>query len=83
MHPDYKSRITGLCGNYNDNVNDEFQSVGTDNPQDFGNHFKGSTNCEDVAGKDIMDPCDVSSKSLVLIVIDKPYNLCNRQHKFL
>ncbi|XP_016322212.1 mucin-2-like [Sinocyclocheilus anshuiensis] len=56
-----KSKVCGLCGNFDGNANNDFMKhngeVVTD-PEDFGNSWKVNPNCPDVTN--VMHPCDAN-----------------------
>ncbi|XP_058622663.1 mucin-2-like isoform X1 [Onychostoma macrolepis] len=56
-----KSKVCGLCGNFDGNANNDFMKhngeVVTD-PEDFGNSWKVNPSCPDVTN--VMHPCDAN-----------------------
>ncbi|XP_016122936.1 mucin-2 [Sinocyclocheilus grahami] len=56
-----KSKVCGLCGNFDGNANNDFMKhngeVVTD-PEDFGNSWKVNPKCPDVTN--VMHPCDAN-----------------------
>ncbi|XP_053177491.1 mucin-5AC-like [Scomber japonicus] len=58
LSPKYKGRVCGLCGNYDNNANNDFTTrchAVVVNPLAFGNSWKNSPSCPDV--KSITVPC--------------------------
>ncbi|XP_069624287.1 otogelin [Ranitomeya imitator] len=58
----WKDHITGLCGTFNDNAQDDFLSpagVPESTPQLFGNAWKMSSACGNGHTPSPLDPCDV------------------------
>ncbi|XP_062273741.1 mucin-5AC-like [Scomber scombrus] len=58
LSPKYKSRVCGLCGNYDNNANNDFTTrchAVVVNPIAFGNSWKNSPSCPDAQG--ITAPC--------------------------
>ncbi|KAE8607130.1 hypothetical protein XENTR_v10011036 [Xenopus tropicalis] len=54
----YKGKVCGLCGNYDDNANNDFltsQSIQASNAMPFGNSWKRSNDCPDA--NSIPQPC--------------------------
>ncbi|KAF4094913.1 hypothetical protein G5714_023991 [Onychostoma macrolepis] len=58
LHPKFKGKVCGLCGNFDDNANNDFVKhngeVVTD-PEDFGNSWKVDPKCQD--NTNMMDSC--------------------------
>ncbi|CAK6975861.1 mucin-5AC-like [Scomber scombrus] len=58
LSPKYKSRVCGLCGNYDNNANNDFTTrchAVVVNPIAFGNSWKNSPSCPDA--QSITAPC--------------------------
>lgn len=59
-----RGRVGGLCGNFDGNTENDFttrQGIVESTPELFGNSWKVSPSCPDVADQDLRDPCAVSS----------------------
>uniref|UniRef100_A0A8D0EWW5 Mucin 2, oligomeric mucus/gel-forming n=1 Tax=Strix occidentalis caurina TaxID=311401 RepID=A0A8D0EWW5_STROC len=60
LTPDYKGKVCGLCGNFDDKSNNDFTTrsgVQETNALKFGNSWKQSSTCPDVTEE--IKPCDV------------------------
>uniref|UniRef100_A0A8C0UJE9 Mucin 2, oligomeric mucus/gel-forming n=1 Tax=Cyanistes caeruleus TaxID=156563 RepID=A0A8C0UJE9_CYACU len=60
LSPDYKGKVCGLCGNFDDKANNDFTTrsgLQETNPLDFGNSWKQSPMCPDVTEE--IKPCDL------------------------
>ncbi|XP_074774746.1 mucin-2 [Athene noctua] len=60
LTPDYKGKVCGLCGNFDDKSNNDFTTrsgVQETNALKFGNSWKQSATCPDVTEE--IKPCDV------------------------
>ncbi|XP_039408874.1 mucin-2 [Corvus cornix cornix] len=60
LSPDYKGKVCGLCGNFDDKANNDFTTrsgLQESNPLDFGNSWKQSPMCPDVTEE--IKPCDL------------------------
>uniref|UniRef100_A0A8C5TPN8 Mucin 2, oligomeric mucus/gel-forming n=1 Tax=Malurus cyaneus samueli TaxID=2593467 RepID=A0A8C5TPN8_9PASS len=60
LSPDYKGKVCGLCGNFDDKSNNDFTArsgLQDTNPLKFGNSWKQSPMCPDVTGE--IKPCDL------------------------
>ncbi|XP_068115905.1 mucin-2-like [Hyperolius riggenbachi] len=58
---DFKNKVCGLCGNFDGNSNNDFNTRGHSTVEDvveFGNSWKVSPSCPDV--DDIAEPCDIN-----------------------
>lgn len=61
-----QGRVRGLCGNFDGDTENDFttrQGIVESTPELFGNSWKVSPSCPDVADQDLRDPCAVSSDS--------------------
>uniref|UniRef100_A0A3Q3F4P0 SCO-spondin n=1 Tax=Labrus bergylta TaxID=56723 RepID=A0A3Q3F4P0_9LABR len=59
-----RGRVGGLCGNFDGDTENDFttrQGIVESTPELFGNSWKVSPSCPDVANQDLRDPCAVSS----------------------
>ncbi|XP_039584368.1 mucin-2 isoform X3 [Passer montanus] len=60
LSPDYKGKVCGLCGNFDDKANNDFTTrsgLQDNNPLNFGNSWKQSPMCPDVTEE--IKPCDL------------------------
>ncbi|KAF4790038.1 Mucin-2 [Turdus rufiventris] len=60
LSPDYKGKVCGLCGNFDDKANNDFTTrsgLQDSNPLNFGNSWKQSPMCPDVTEE--IKPCDL------------------------
>ncbi|NXM14923.1 MUC2 protein, partial [Ploceus nigricollis] len=60
LSPDYKGKVCGLCGNFDDKANNDFTTrsgLQESNPLNFGNSWKQSPLCPDVTQE--IKPCDL------------------------
>ncbi|NXM39632.1 MUC2 protein, partial [Gymnorhina tibicen] len=60
LNPDYKGKVCGLCGNFDDKANNDFTTRSgllESNPLNFGNSWKQSPMCPDVTEE--IKPCDL------------------------
>nr|XP_021410840.1 mucin-2 [Lonchura striata domestica] len=60
LSPDYKGKVCGLCGNFDDKANNDFTTRSgllDSNPLNFGNSWKQSPMCPDVTQE--IKPCDL------------------------
>uniref|UniRef100_A0A8U7M631 Mucin 2, oligomeric mucus/gel-forming n=1 Tax=Corvus moneduloides TaxID=1196302 RepID=A0A8U7M631_CORMO len=60
LSPDYKGKVCGLCGNFDDKANNDFTTrsgLQESNPLEFGNSWKQSPMCPDVTEE--IKPCDL------------------------
>ncbi|NXB90896.1 MUC2 protein, partial [Vidua chalybeata] len=60
LSPDYKGKVCGLCGNFDDKANNDFTTrsgLQDSNPLNFGNSWKQSPMCPDVTQE--IKPCDL------------------------
>lgn len=67
-------QVAGLCGNFDGDTENDFttrQGIIESTAELFGNSWKVSPSCPDVADQDLRDPCAVSSARLLT---------CERQH---
>jgi len=57
----HKNKVRGLCGNFNDNEDDDFHDLQSglivNTPMEFGNIWKAVPSCPDLAGDQDYDPC--------------------------
>lgn len=59
-----RGRVSGLCGNFDGDTENDFttrQGIVESTAELFGNSWKVSPSCPDVADQDLRDPCAVSS----------------------
>lgn len=59
-----RGRVGGLCGNFDGDTENDFttrQGIVETTAELFGNSWKVSPSCPDVADQDLRDPCAVSS----------------------
>jgi len=59
-----RGRVGGLCGNFDGDTENDFttrQGIVESTAELFGNSWKVSPSCPDVADQDLRDPCAVSS----------------------
>lgn len=59
-----RGRVGGLCGNFDGDTENDFttrQGIVESTAELFGNSWKVSPSCPDVADQDLRDPCSVSS----------------------
>ncbi|XP_069764050.1 mucin-6-like isoform X2 [Narcine bancroftii] len=59
LHPRWKNKVCGLCGNFNDDVSDDLITKGNSlvtNAAKFGNSWKSSLSCSDTLNQTF--PCD-------------------------
>ncbi|XP_029005418.1 SCO-spondin [Betta splendens] len=58
-----RGRVEGLCGNFDGDAENDFttrQGIIESTPELFGNSWKVSPSCPDVADQDLRDPCALS-----------------------
>lgn len=59
----YKGKVEGLCGNYDDNVQNEFNDLSTGQlaatPMEFAKRWKTLATCPDLMSNVEISPCDV------------------------
>lgn len=61
-------QVGGLCGNFDGDTENDFttrQGIIESTAELFGNSWKVSPSCPDVAEQDLRDPCAVSSAHLL------------------
>ena len=61
-----QGRVGGLCGNFDGDTENDFttrQGIVESTAELFGNSWKVSPSCPDVADQDLRDPCGVSSNA--------------------
>lgn len=61
-----RGRVGGLCGNFDGDTENDFttrQGIMESTAELFGNSWKVSPSCPDVADQDLRDPCVVSATS--------------------
>ncbi|KAL8199304.1 UNVERIFIED_CONTAM: Mucin-2 [Gekko kuhli] len=59
LTPNYKGKVCGLCGNFDDKANNDFTTrsqVQANNALDFGNSWKRDSKCPDMDAD--IEPCD-------------------------
>lgn len=59
-----RGRVGGLCGNFDGDTENDFttrQGIMESTAELFGNSWKVSPSCPDVADQDLRDPCGVSA----------------------
>lgn len=59
-----RGRVGGLCGNFDGDTENDFttrQGIVESTAELFGNSWKVSPSCPDVADQDLRDPCAVSA----------------------
>lgn len=59
-----RGQVGGLCGNFDGDTENDFttrQGIVESTPELFGNSWKVSPSCPDVANQDLRDPCAVSA----------------------
>lgn len=59
-----RGRVGGLCGNFDGDTENDFttrQGIMESTAELFGNSWKVSPSCPDVADQDLRDPCLVSA----------------------
>lgn len=62
-----RGRVGGLCGNFDGDAENDFttrQGIEESTAELFGNSWKVSPSCPDVADQDLRDPCSVSAAHL-------------------
>ena len=62
-----RGRVGGLCGNFDGDTENDFttrQGIVESTAELFGNSWKVSPSCPDVADQDLRDPCAVSSTQI-------------------
>lgn len=67
LTPHLRGRVGGLCGNFDGDAENDFttrQGIMESTPELFGNSWKISPSCPDVADQDLRDPCAVSTFKL-------------------
>lgn len=60
-----RGQVGGLCGNFDGDTENDFttrQGIMESTAELFGNSWKVSPSCPDVADQDLRDPCVVSAK---------------------
>lgn len=70
-----RGRVGGLCGNFDGDAENDFttrQGIMESTAELFGNSWKVSPSCPDVADQDLRDPCVVSSTPNTLTQMFKP-----------
>lgn len=70
-----RGRVGGLCGNFDGDAENDFttrQGIMESTAELFGNSWKVSPSCPDVADQDLRDPCVVSSTPNTLTRLFKP-----------
>ncbi|XP_072306545.1 SCO-spondin [Eucyclogobius newberryi] len=58
-----RGRVGGLCGNFDGDTENDFttrQGIAESTPELFGNSWKVSPSCPDVANQDLRDPCKLN-----------------------
>uniref|UniRef100_A0A663M7D3 Mucin 2, oligomeric mucus/gel-forming n=1 Tax=Athene cunicularia TaxID=194338 RepID=A0A663M7D3_ATHCN len=84
LTPDYKGKVCGLCGNFDDKSNNDFTTrsgVQETNALKFGNSWKQSATCPDVTEE--IKPCDVKphreswAKKECNIIRSKVFEICH------
>ncbi|TRY86466.1 hypothetical protein DNTS_025551, partial [Danionella cerebrum] len=63
LMPHLRSRVGGLCGNFDGDGENDFttrQGIIESTPELFGNSWKISPSCPDVADQDLRDPCSIN-----------------------
>lgn len=85
LAPHLRGRVGGLCGNFDGDTENDFttrQGIVESTAEIFGNSWKLSPSCPDVADQDLRDPCAVShvvTCCLVLLLLankSTEYLLC-------
>ena len=65
MSDQHKNSVEGLCGNFDDNYQNEFQDVKSGSlistPQSFGFKWRATNLCKSKGLADDFDPCKVIS----------------------
>lgn len=67
-----RGRVGGLCGNFDGDTENDFttrQGIIESTAELFGNSWKVSPSCPDVADQDLRDPCAVSSNTHIYTLI--------------
>lgn len=67
LAPFLHGQVGGLCGNFDGDTENDFttrQGIVESTAELFGNSWKVSPSCPDVADQDLREPCAVSSISL-------------------
>ena len=68
LSPKYKNRVEGLCGNYNNDGNDDLSSVVAANPQEFGNMYATSGSCPHLGPEDAPgEACEVNQYNSLIV----------------
>lgn len=65
-------QVGGLCGNFDGNTENDFttrQGIIESTAELFGNSWKVSPSCPDVADQDLRDPCAVSAMSSLALML--------------
>lgn len=60
-----RGQVGGLCGNFDGDTENDFttrQGIMESTAELFGNSWKVSPSCPDVANQDLRDPCVVSAE---------------------
>uniref|UniRef100_A0AAV2L5H3 SCO-spondin n=1 Tax=Knipowitschia caucasica TaxID=637954 RepID=A0AAV2L5H3_KNICA len=63
LAPRLRGRVAGLCGNFDGDTENDFttrQGIVESTPELFGNSWKVSASCPDVADQDLRDPCKLN-----------------------
>ncbi|XP_010144229.1 PREDICTED: mucin-2-like, partial [Buceros rhinoceros silvestris] len=84
MSPDYKGRVCGLCGNFDDKTSNDFTTrngLQESNVLKFGNSWKQSSTCSDVTEE--VKPCDMKphrkswAEKECSIIKSEVFNICH------
>lgn len=68
VEPKYEGALSGLCGNFDGNQENDFQARNGMFEQladNFANSWKISTGCSDILLEDIQHPCEVCEIEII------------------
>uniref|UniRef100_A0A8B9LLU8 SCO-spondin n=1 Tax=Astyanax mexicanus TaxID=7994 RepID=A0A8B9LLU8_ASTMX len=88
LEPHLQGRVGGLCGNFDGDTENDFttrQGIVESTPELFGNSWKVSPSCPDVAEQDLRDPCVINphrvtwAKKKCAVITQELFSLCHAE----